>query len=457
MNNKINQYYSHPVVVAAELFSSGWCNLECKYCYIPKTDFLKKIHKGILERIKDGSLADDIIDIYGEDLESISHWGTEPTLTIMHFKEFYEKIEKACPKLNQIKISSNFMTNPSNLVKFVTETIPQSKKLNISIQVSLDGPPRITDKNRLGGSTSKIVENCLRFTKELNDVGTMHKVDMHLKPTAADDDILSLAKMENTIEYYEFFDKFMTDWIESNHNKVANLMDNVDPTLVLPGTYTTSDGKAFYQVLLNQLELQKRKWKSINPPESNYYWRYKQKQMFYKEMFTKQRMFTCSAGDSCLGSGDINGTSHVCHQSFYMDHEEYYGEAKKYGLDEQTMEGIDSGRSDIVKDYFIINKNNQRNTIRMMYMTRAYNDFLEAKSSNTLAQILELANCGQINPIYKDIKLAEQFSYFAQVVDCPVDNVLITGSQLVGCSSLLRVFGNGVFENIFKRLIKEMD
>jgi organic radical activating enzyme len=457
VNYNINKYYTNPPVVAVELFSSGWCNLECKYCYIPKTDFLKVVHKAIIERIKDGSLADDVIEIYGEDLQSVSHWGTEPTLTLSHFKLFYDKIEKACPKLSEIKISSNFMTNPHNLVKWVTEILPQSKQLKVSIQVSLDGPPFMTDKNRLGGSTVKIVENCLEFTKEINRVGTIHKVDMHLKPTAGDDDILTLCDMNKTIEYYEFFDNFVTEWVEANNKNVVEIMIACDPTLVLPGTYTSDDGKKFYHLLLNQLELKKRKWKSIQPPDSNYYWRYRGKFPFYKEMFIKQKMFTCSAGDSCMGMGDIPGTTHVCHQSFYMDHPEYYDEVKKYGLDEQTMEGMESGRTDLIKKHFIATKENEKQRIKMMYLTRAYNDFLELKNSNTIAQILELASCGQINPIYRNIKMAEQFSYFAQVLDCPVNNTMITGSQLVGCSSLLKVFGNGTFENILKRTIKELD
>lgn len=457
MKYNINKHYTHPVVVAVELFASGWCNLECKYCYIPKTDFLKDIHKGIIERIKDGSLADDVIEIYGSDIETIAHWGTEPTLTITQFKPFYDKISKACPKLKEVKISSNFMTNPSNLVKWITEVIPQDKKLNVAIQVSLDGPPFITDKNRIGGSTSKIMENCLAFTKEINKVGTIHNVHSHLKPTSGIDDILSLCDMNKTTEYYEFFDDFVTQWKEANSNNVIDIMDSCDPTLVLPGEYSSEDGKAFYQLLLNQLELQKRKWKSIQRPESNYYWRYKQKFPYYREFFTKQKMFTCSAGDSCLGVGDIPGTSHFCHQTFYMDHPEYYDEARKYGLDQQTMDGIDSGRANIAKDNFIINKDDEFKTIKMMYLTRGYNDFVEGKTSNTISQILALADCGQINPIYKDIRLAEQFSHFAQVVDCPIDNVLISGSQLVGCLSLLRVFGNGVFENILKRTLKEMN
>lgn len=457
MNNYINQFYEHPQVVAVELFAAGWCNLECKYCYIPKTNFLKKVHRKIISRIKDGSLANDIIDIYGDTLQSIAHWGTEPTLTVGLFKPFYEKIEKACPQLKEIKISSNFMTPPTNLLKWVTQVIPQNRKFDVSIQVSLDGPPFITDKNRIGGSTGQIVENCLKFTKMLNDVGTMHNVSMHLKPTNGAEDILAMANMDKATEYYEFFDKFMTDWNEANHEKLINISISCDPTLVLPGAYTTEDGKAFYQFVLNQIELQKREWKSIAPPESNYYHRFKNKKLFYRELFTKQKMFTCSAGDSCYGSGDKEGVSYFCHQAFYMNYPEYYDEVRKYGLDEQTMEAIDMERSEIIKEHFIIHKEDHLKTIKSMHLSRAYNDFLEGKISHTIGQILAMADCGQINPIYKDIKLAEQLAYFSQVIDCPINNIMITSSSMVGSSSLLRVFGNGAFENILRRIIKEMD
>jgi sulfatase maturation enzyme AslB (radical SAM superfamily) len=455
MTGTINKHYTNPPVVAVELFSSGWCNLACKYCYIPKTDFLKGIHKNIIDRIKDGSMVEELKEIYGADLEVIAHWGTEPTLTIMHFKDFYEKAAEAFPKLKGIKTSSNFMTNPSNLVKFVTEIIPQHKELDVNIQVSLDGPPFITDKNRLGGSTWKIVENCVNFTKELNDVGTIHKVTMHFKPTAGDDDILLLADMGRATKYYEFFDEVTYKWSQANHNKLVGISTACDPTLVLPGTYTSEDGKNFYKLYLNQMELRKRKWKAIAPPDSNYYGRFKEKSSFYKELFIKHRMFTCSAGDSCFALGDIPGTSHICHQSFYVDHKEYYDEVRKYGLDEQTMEGIESGRIDNLKDHFITTSDDEKQTTRLQYLTRSYNDFVEFKHSTTIAQILELADCGQINPVYKDLELAKQFSYFAQVLDCPMDNQMISGSLLAGATPLLRVFGNGVFEDILRRVLKE--
>ena len=87
MNKDLNRYFSHPVVVAAELFSAGWCNLACKYCYIPKTDFLKGIHKSIINSIEDGTYIKDLKEMYGDKLESLAHWGTEPTLTVKKFKK----------------------------------------------------------------------------------------------------------------------------------------------------------------------------------------------------------------------------------------------------------------------------------------------------------------------------------------------------------------------------------
>lgn len=456
MNKDLNRYFSHPVVVAAELFSAGWCNLACKYCYIPKTDFLKGIHKSIIESIEDGTYIKDLKEMYGDKLESLAHWGTEPTLTVKKFKKFYEEAEKAFPKLKEIKISSNFMTNPDNLLQWVTEVIPQNKKLDISIQVSLDGPPFITDKNRIGGSTKQIMKNCLEFTKALNKVGTHHKVTMHVKPTFGEDDIETMSEFSKALTYYEFFDDFMTLWFETNKNKTVEIYKGCDPTIVLPGTYITEDGINFYNLLLNQIELQKRSWKTIATPESNYYWRWRGKLFYYKEYFTKQKMFTCSAGDSCFGLGDIPGTVHLCHQSFYMDHPEYVGEAKKYGLDPQTMDGIESGRVDDLTKNYIKQADDDFNMLKMIYKNRAYNDFTKHKISVSVALALELAHCGQINECYKDEKMAEMISLFVQTTDCPLDNIAIAGSQLVSSASLLRLFGNGVFENIFGRLLKNM-
>jgi len=455
MNSRnLNRFYKQPVVVAAELFSSGWCNLACKYCYIPKTDFLKKIHKDIIDRIEDGTYLKNVKEMIGEHLDSIAHWGTEPTLTTKNFKNFYKNVKTDFPRLKHVKLSSNFMTPPKNIFEFVTEILPKDFKLNVDVQVSCDGPAYITDKNRIGGSTNTIIENCLELTRLLNEADYIHQVSMHMKPTSSAQDLELLSDYDKCEEYYTFFDNVYDEWFKANSKGKININVGVDPTVVLPGTYTVQDGKNFSKLYENQIRLKSKGYKYVDP-DSNYYHRWKNKMFYYKEYFTKQRMFTCSAGDSCLGIGDIPGTIHPCHASFYLDHDEYFNEAKKYGLDYQANKALDEGRTTQLRDTHVVDSSDDLKMLRSLYNLRSYNDFAMLKISNSLAATLELAHAGQLSPIYKNIEFAKMLSYLIQTTECPIDAIAITGSAFIPNSSLMRLFGNGCFESIFFRVIKE--
>jgi len=449
----INRYFNHPVITAAELFAAGWCNLNCKYCYIPKTDFLKDIHKVIIEKIESGTLLSELKEIFGEELTHLTHWGTEPTLTVKKFKEFYAEAIKIFPKLNTIGLSSNFMTSPKNLVTFVLDILPKERSFSIDMQVSLDGPPYITDSNRLGGAAGQIIKNCLYVTKELSDNNSIHKVSMHLKPTIGVGNIKTLTDIDKMAEYYDFFDEFMFDWLEVGKN--ISISRSCDPTLVVPYEYTQEDGKNFYQLLLNQLELQSNNYKAISKPESNYFHRFRGKLWFFKEFFTKHSMFTCSAGDSQIGLGDLPLAVHSCHRTFYLDHEEYIGAAREHGLDELTLQGIDTGRNDLLADSHITNFNNEVKLIKHLYTNRAQHDFAKHRISFGVAAVLELAHAGQVSKCYKDPEMALLLSYFSQVLDCPIENVSLTGSTMIKPIPMFRIFGNGLFENILGRILKD--
>lgn len=451
----LNEYYKQPVVVAAELFSAGWCNLDCQYCYIPKTDFLKKVHKDIIESIASGKYLEQIKQQIGKDLEALSHWGTEPSLTTKYFKNFYKNVKTDFPKLKDIKLSSNFMTPPTNLFEFITEILPTDHKLSVELQVSCDGPEYITDKNRIGGSTKTILNNCLELTKMLNEVDFIHRVQMHLKPTFSSDDIRLASDFKKCEEYYIFFDNFIDEWKTANKNNKVHILTGCDPTIVLPGTYTVQDGKNFYQLYKNQIALQNKKWKHIFP-DSNYYHRWKNKLFFYREYFTKQRMFVCSAGDTCIGIGDIKGTIHPCHATFYLDHEEYEKETMKSKINDQAKHCLENGFLKQLKEGFVANENNELQVLRSLYLSRLYNDFIIYKLSTSLAMALELSKCGQISKIYENVKMAEILSYLIQTTECPMDCVLMSGSVSIPTASLLRLFGNGLFEEILKRSLKNL-
>jgi sulfatase maturation enzyme AslB (radical SAM superfamily) len=450
----LNQYFKHPIIEAAELFSAGFCNLNCSYCYIPKTPMLKELHKEIIQKIKNGQFLKEMKEIYGNDLTSIAHWGTEPTLTIRQFKDFYNEAVKIFPKLKHISLSSNFMTNPSNLIKFITEDLTTERPLEIKIQVSLDGPEWITEKNRGLNTTNLIINHALEATKEISIKNKIHDVHFHLKPTIGSDDISILSNLDKISEYYTFFDNFITTWIEQVNNKKITISTNCDPTIVLPYDYTQTDGINFSNLVKNQVYLQQNKYKSIPEPESNYYHRLKAKMHAFKEFFTKQKMFSCSSGDSMIGIGEKPFAIHACHRTFFIGHPEYEKSAKKHQLDTLTMNGINLGRNQLLLDINSCNTTDKFSTIKMLYNNRSYNDFTKHKQSTGIAMVIELAKIRQISKCYINENLAYLLVMLVQTTDCPMDNIVTSGSSSIPSLPMYRLFGNGAAENILLRLLQ---
>jgi len=440
--------------VAMELFAAGWCNLSCKYCYIPKTDFLKTIHSKIIKRIEDGSMLKDLEEMFGESLESLSHWGTEPTLTTGLFKEFYEQAIVKFPKLNRVMLSSNFMTPSKNIIKFVNEILPKTKKLEVAIQMSLDGPAWITDENRSGGSAVVIMRNIKEFLAGV-DI-TAHNITLNFKPTINKKILTKLCNIEELKEYYLFYDNFFSEMNQVLDLTKIRIANSVNPTVAVPDTYSKEDGINFYKLTMNQLELAcKEKYNFITPPSSFYYSRYREKVNYFREYHTKQKMFTCSAGDSCFAGGDLDDTIYSCHRSFYIPYKEYENSCKEWPLDEENTNGIKQGRVETMKNLTISNFKNKKEMARTLYVSRCYHDFTKHRLTTQVATIRELAYINQMSPIYKNLGLAVEFSKFLQAGYCHMDN--ITSSNCYEISNLgnFRLFGNGTFEQYCKMLIEE--
>lgn len=440
--------------VALEMFSAGWCNLQCKYCYIPKTDFLKTVHSNIIERIKDGRLLNDVEKMFGKDLESLSHWGTEPTLTTSLFKEFYEQAFLKFPKLNKIFLSSNFMTPTKNIINFVNEIVPRSKRINISIQMSLDGPSWLTDINRGVGSTEKIKNNIKEFFRHA-DLDT-HEITCNFKPTICDDEIEKLSDIKKLSEYYRFFDDLMTEIFEIVGDRKIGMSRFVNPTVAVPWNYTKKDGINFYKIHMNQKELaEKEKYNYIFKPDSFYQTRYIEKLNHMREFHIKQKMFTCSAGDSCFGAGDIDNLLYSCHRSFYLIYDEYRNACKEWPLDAETMEGMACGRDKVLKDLTTTDYKNRLETAKVLYVNRAYHDFAKHRITSSVAMLRQLAEIGQISKIYKDLYLSSELAKFVLVGMCQMDNVMASSTFEVPSFALFKLFGNGTFEQIIKDYIKK--
>lgn len=444
----VNQFFNRNVIRATEVFTAGKCNLKCRYCYIPKTKFLHKVHADILERVKAGTYIDDLERIFGKELESISHWGTEPTLTIHKWHDFYKQVAEKFPNLKEVFASSNFMTPPSHLITFVNDVLKPLPRLTVRLQISLDGPEWITDTNRRGGSTKQIVNN---VKEVLSNLDTHHKVRANVKPTSSMDQWKEYVNLEVIEDYYNFFDEVMTDW-KNNMTSCVELQRSVNPTLVMPYDFTIEDGKRFTKTYENQIKLQEtKKYKAISPPESSYYIRWAGKAPFYREWATNHHMFTCSAGDSSLGLTQKVGGLGICHRAYYVDYPEYEDEVRKWVPDPETLASIETGKNDIMKDISIANYDNKKQLLKMLYANRAHHDFQKHKTTSDVALIYELASAGQISRVYKNHKLAELLARFTKVTCCHLDNIAVTGMYDNSPAGYYRLFGNGTFELILKR------
>ena len=443
---------------AVELFSAGWCNLNCRYCYIPKDEELTKtVHQRIIKSIENGDLLNRLSEAFGENLQHISHWGTEPTLTLPIFTKtkWYEKALKRFPNLKQVKMSSNFMTNPNNLIEFVA-TFP-SDKVDMDIQLSLDGTKEMTDRNRGNAATEKIMEHGAAFFTAMNNLDIKNKISVHFKPTISMQDIVDLGSIDKLREYYQFFDDYIGKLLLLNTKKRIMLSVAVDPTLVLPGFYTKESGDHFSKLVENQFILSKEKFKYVTPYPA-YYNILKSKIIGNAEKyFTRHWTFQCSAGSTQVAM-QWNEMVHLCHRSFYLGEEDWEGFKKaltNFTSESINSEDYESGRYDLFRKYYTADYSDTLKVARTQYLARAYHDFWAQKLASNVATIYEMSLSGQMSKCYQNKELAELLAKFLVVVECPLENILNNGSIFLHSLGNFRVFGNGAFEQIIERVINE--
>lgn len=445
--------------VAVELFSCAWCNLDCIYCSIPKdNDILLKKHNDIINEIKNDpeKVIDRICKFYDEDkIQIISHWGTEPSLTIKYFDKFYDLVLKRFKKFDTISFSSNFISNTKDVINFINN-FNDDKVINFNIQMSLDGPEWVTDVSRRQGSTKTIINNIVKFFKGINENENLkHKISVHFKPTLPKE-YFKIMDSEKLNEYYLFFNNVLHEMFENNKNNKINIAkETIHFTIVCPQDYTTEDGKEFSSLYLRTKYLSEfKKYKYVQPFFS-YYSAFKRLLDFGNEFFTKQRMFTCSAGDTQFG---ISNNINPCHDTYYYDIDEYEELLlKDNDRLHNTNEFIRNKSFEITKKQMVhsFDSDNIKN-LEYIYRLRSFHDFAKFKIANSVSMILLMAKCGQVSDVYKNIKMAELLAIFScSRHSCLAQNQLYFGSMNINHPGYFKLFGNGLIENFIKDTFKK--
>jgi uncharacterized Fe-S cluster-containing radical SAM superfamily protein len=449
MRGLLNEFFKNDENVSIELFSAGWCNLNCKYCYIPKGDYTKDVHAKVLKRIKDGSLITEMKELFGTTLTRISHWGTEPTLTVTQFGDFYKQVVEEFPNFEGIMLSSNFMTNPQNIITFIRDIFPRTKPLEIKVQISIDGPSWLTDNNRTGGSTELIIKNATAFLQAIKEMDTPHTVLTNVKSTMSAEGMNILSDLEKCREYYQFFDDLLRSW-EPLARKGLVIPNMINPTIVVPYAYTKQDGINFDKVFVNQLALDGEY--EFAKPYCYYDGMFRKRMVTSQEYFVKARMFLCSAGRNSHALTETPGKLATCHRGFYMDSQEYY-DALGNSPDEITKEGLDAKRTQLLGEKVMCDYTDRKERVKFVYRNRMIHDFAKMQSTYGVSLSRELAEAGQISACYKDPRWAQLLHMMTQLPRCHLDDVVISGSGLVQGSFYYRLFGNGFVERIIERYV----
>lgn len=413
-------------IVAAQLESAGTCNMNCKYCFIPKNESMKKIHNDILESIKSKEYVKLLKSFYGENLEYISLWGTEPTMLLNDFVLNIADLVAEFPKLKEFSFSTNMLENHMSIVEFANE-LKKYGKIKLKIQISLDGPASITDKNRHKNATNKIVNN---FKDVYSRIGNYNNLEITFKPTITADNLQNDFDTTKKIkEWYEFFDNLVYK------NVYAPL-----PTFEIPGNYTSQDGKNAFKFFktISTLEQQNKENKFLkNYARLNgYVCKFQKLINFNRELQYKYRMFTCSGGNSQVGI-DHTGHVHICHHTFFYNNEEYFKNAYNSSLRKRSFKNTS----------FKIGDDFERT--KVLYHNRSYHDFMTFRINAVVAMMKEMMLCGQI--INQDDDMCYITALFLNTtLSCPAENVMHTGSINIPPISLIRLFSNGCMHEIVK-------
>lgn len=226
---------------ALELFISSICNLNCKYCYIPKSERMAEIHKDIEKFIQNFSAPNCCRGI-----EYLGLWGAEPTLSSESLVRNIDKILSNFSNLKQISFSTNG-TNLDKLVSLVKAIL--ERDIEAEIQFSLDGPEFINAMNRGKGLTNKVLNNLKEFIKIFNKIDFNPALKIRFKSTITIQNMeymLSQGLVQDFINFWVTVEKEVKDLIKNDH--IIYIPSSLF-TLEVPGRYSSSDGKLFAKFL----------------------------------------------------------------------------------------------------------------------------------------------------------------------------------------------------------------
>lgn len=424
------------------LLFSAKCNMNCSYCYIPKDEGMNATQEEVREYLINGDYP-DIIKEKSPDITSVDFWGAEPTLnkdlSYIVFKRIMDKLKD----VTRFMFSTNLLVGDVDLMEIIEsldKAVPDERKVNLFIQISLDGPDWITDLNRQKGATEKITESYKRLFKKLNNkkFNNIKALYFNFKPTLTSENYRDMVnhpeKIEEWVSFFYELVKYYNDTIENKD--FVKMPTQVSPTIVSPGDYSVQDGKMFAEWVRLSKKIDISKYPGFTHPI------YKAHQKLFASLFYNQyhnlaRSIECGAGSGSYAIG-VRGDIHLCHRSFNL---EYF--MNEVGKSKTILKDLNNK--------YVADKNEDEKNLQILYTTRGYVDFEAPRLSHSIAMIKMMAKCGQVDKIYLERDdLCDLLAKTSYITLCYLDSSFKTMSFHVPVLSAIRYYGNGALQEFLK-------
>lgn len=457
--------------VAANVYFVGTCNLQCKYCFQPKIGKkMSDVNEKIIEWVKSGKMEEDVEKHIGKDIECLALWGGEPSINLPYLTERLDKVYERFPKLNSISYSTNMSKRhlAQNSVDFIKAVLEMNRKyrrsVKVDLQISIDGPPEVNDKDRIGCKAEEILGNTTFVLESLKDIPRSERCfNIHGKGTHSAETMKWFLqpheKYETNLEYhFRYFDDWHEKW-----GKICDFWPTFGGlTLVYPGHYTQEDGYNYLRI--NQLlleELPKKEWKFKPDFISQTALRAIKAFETLKRGVRKEYKYemlsncTCSAGRSCAGIS-YDGKYHWCQSTYFFD-----DEVLKHLRDNNLISDFEANQGfsfrnyeNYVKNVEVVDYDNDLLMSRSLNMMHNFWTNLSTRTQYLEMQIRELASAGLVSKCYLDDRWVDlAVTYFLWGGnECPSDNVWEFGSPYIRDNSHIKLICNGTLEYILSRM-----
>ena len=154
-----NETRIHTIVLQPTPF----CNIRCKYCYLPTRDDVSTMSLGTIEvtfrRVFESSFA-------GEQITVIWHAGEPLVLPVSYYETAFRAIERLRPA--GVTLRHSFQTNGTLVTKEWCDLI---RRWHVGVGVSIDGPREMHDANRVTRSGKGTFDPAIRGARLLQAEG----------------------------------------------------------------------------------------------------------------------------------------------------------------------------------------------------------------------------------------------------------------------------------------------